>query len=266
VSNLKGKYMSESRNMKIDLQGHKVLVTGASRGIGKEIARMLGAAGAQVGIHYHNNGAAAHALAEEIGNQACVFHANLQDPQASVKLIQHVLEEFGTVDTLVNNAGIGIPIKEEDGLENFMEVWQNTLQVNLVASALLCRELIPQFSKQGGGRFVHIASRAAFRGDTPEYMAYAASKGGLVAYSRSLARGYGKAGIKSFVVAPGFTRTDMAQDFIDAYGEDFVRSDLALNELTEPKDIAPTVLFLASGFMDHATGCSIDINAGSYVR
>lgn len=113
---------------------------------------------------------------------------------------------------------------------------------------------------------VHISSRAAFRGDTTAYMAYAASKGGMVSLSRSIARGYGKQGIKSFVVAPGFIQTDMAQQFIDVYGEQFVLDDLALDTLTQPKDLAPTVIFLLSGWMDHATGCTIDVNAGSYVH
>jgi len=180
--------------------------------------------------------------------------------------VAEVLESFGRIDVLVNNAGIVVPIEQDADTDNFVTGWNKTLQVNLVATALLCHELIPHFSNQGGGRFIHISSRAAFRGDTPEYMAYAASKGGMVAFSRSIARGYGKQGIKSFIVAPGFTRTDMAQEFIDTYGEEIVLNDLALDTLTEPKDVAPTVLFLASGMMDHATGCSIDINAGSYVH
>ena len=125
---------------------------------------------------------------------------------------------------------------------------------------------VAHFQQHGGGRIINVASRAAFRGDTPDYMAYAASKGGLVALTRSLARGFGKDGICAFTLAPGFTRTDMAQDFIDAYGEDYATSDLALNTLTAPEDIAPTAVFLASGYADHATGATIDLNAGSYVH
>ena len=121
-------------------------------------------------------------------------------------------------------------------------------------------------TSRGGGRIVNISSRAAFRGDQPDYLAYAASKAGLVALTRSLARAYGKDGIVAFNVAPGFTRTEMAQDFIDQYGEDYAVSDIALTRLTEPKDIAPTLVFLASGLADHATGATIDINAASYVH
>ena len=111
-----------------------------------------------------------------------------------------------------------------------------------------------------------IASRAAFRGDTPDYLAYAASKAGMVALSKSIARAYGKEGIKAFSIAPGFTKTAMAQKSIDKYGEDFVVKDIALNNLTEPKDISPIVTLICSGKFDHGTGSCIDINAGSYVR
>jgi 3-oxoacyl-[acyl-carrier protein] reductase len=133
-------------------------------------------------------------------------------------------------------------------------------------AALLCRAAIAHFETNRGGRIVNIASSAAFRGDQPDYLAYAASKAGMVALSRSIARGFGKAGIKAFTLAPGFTRTDMAQGFIDRYDEDYAASDIALDRLTEPNDIAPTVAFLLSGLADHATGTTIDLNAGSYVR
>ncbi|MEL6253662.1 MAG: SDR family oxidoreductase [Bacteroidota bacterium] len=252
--------------MKIDLSNQKILVTGASRGIGKSIAQLLAESGAKVAVHYNRNKQAAKEVVTEIGSGAEFFQANLEKPADCVRLVSEVIESFGRIDVLVNNAGIVVPIDQDADMDNFVSGWNKTLQVNLVATALLCHELIPHFKKQGGGRFIHISSRAAFRGDTPEYMAYAASKGGMVAFSRSIARGYGKEGIKSFIVAPGFTRTDMAQEFIDTYGEEIVLNDLALNSLTEPKDVAPTVLFLASGMMDHATGCSIDINAGSYVH
>jgi len=138
--------------------------------------------------------------------------------------------------------------------------------VNLTAAGILSRAAVNHFIQRGGGRIINIASRAAFRGDTPEYLAYAAAKSGMVAMSRSIARAFGKQGVKSFVVAPGFVRTDINRPFIKQYGEDFLVRDLALGSLTEPEDVSPTVVFLASGLMDHATGCSIDINAGSYVR
>jgi NAD(P)-dependent dehydrogenase (short-subunit alcohol dehydrogenase family) len=111
-----------------------------------------------------------------------------------------------------------------------------------------------------------VASRAAFRGDVPDYLAYAASKGGMVSLTRSIARAFGRDGITAFVVAPGYVRTDMAQAFLDRYGEAVGVRDLALDRMTEPDDLGPIVTLLASGLADHATGTTIDVNAGSYVH
>ncbi len=120
--------------------------------------------------------------------------------------------------------------------------------------------------KKGKGRFTYIGSRAVFRGETEEYLAYAASKGGIVSLARSVARSFGKNNIKSFVVSPGFTRTQMAESFIETYGEKRILDEISLNKLTTPEDIAPLVALMSSGLMDHATGATIDINAGSHIR
>lgn len=252
--------------MQINLHDQIILVTGASRGIGAAIARALGQAGATVAVHFGRSGEAAEALAGEIGHESKPFQANLAQPTEVDRLYQAVWSHYGRLDTLINNAGIALPQSSEADAEAWLSHWQQTLQVNLVAAARLCHLALPQMQQQGAGRFVHIASRAAFRGDTPEYLAYAASKGGMVALSRSLARGYGKQGIKSFVIAPGFVETEMAAQFIAAYGRDYLLGDLSLNGLTQPQDVAPTVVLMASGLMDHATGSTVDINAGSYVR
>lgn len=254
------------KTMHISLKDKVVLVTGGSRGIGKAIVEQLAAADATIAVHYRASQASAEHLAERAGNDSRAFQANLVKAPEVQELASAVLAAYGRLDVLVNNAGLSFFESPDQRESEWLSLWQTTLQVNLVAAAHLCRAFIPHFIRQGDGRIVNIASRAAFRGDVPAYMAYAASKGGMVAMSRTIARGYGKQGIKSFVVAPGFTHTDMAQKFIDQYGEELVMKDIALNKLTEPKDVAPTVLFLASGLMDHATGCTIDINAGSYVR
>ena len=252
--------------MQIDLSNTNVLVTGASRGIGAAVARAMGQAGARVAVHYRNERRAATALAEEIGSSAEVFQADLAGADACVGLWKAVSERFGRVHTLVNNAGISISSPMESPTGDWLEGWERTMAVNLRAPGILCKLAIEHFAARGGGRIINISSRAAFRGDQPPYFAYAASKGGLVALTRSIARAYGKAGILAFNVAPGFTRTDMAQEFIGQFGSDYASSDIALRRLTEPDDIAPFVAFLASGLGDHATGCTIDINAGSYVH
>lgn len=246
--------------MKIDLHGKTVLVTGGSRGIGAAIVRAFGGAGARVAVHYGRERERAEALAAAVGGEA--FGADLGDPMQCTRLWAEAAERFGRVDVLVNNAGVAVSAPMDGPDFAWLDAWEKTMAVNLTATGVLCRAAVAHFREAGGGRIVNIASRAAFRGDTPDYLAYAASKAGVVALTRSLAR----AGTVAFVVAPGFTRTEMAQDFIDQYGEDFALKDNALGRLTEPEDVAPTVVFLASGLADHATGTTVDINAASYVR
>jgi 3-oxoacyl-[acyl-carrier protein] reductase len=252
--------------MQIDLSHTSALVTGASRGIGAAVARALAKAGARVAIHYRDQRQQAAALAESLGASAELFQADLSSAEGCIALWNSVAARFGRVNTLVNNAGIALSSPLASATEAWLEAWDTTMAVNLRAPALLCKLAIEHFRAQGGGRIINISSRAAFRGDQPPYLAYAASKGGLVALTRSIARGFGKEGILAFNVAPGFTRTDMAKEFLDEYGEDYVAGDIALRRLTEPDDIAPLVAFLASGLADHSTGCTIDVNAGSYVH
>ncbi|MEZ4701858.1 MAG: SDR family oxidoreductase [Rhodothermales bacterium] len=253
--------------MKIDLTDRRVLVTGASRGIGAALAKALAGAGARVGIHYNRRRDEAEALAASLGAEHPLLQADLADPHACARLWDEAAAALGGVDVLVNNAGVSPHMALDADLDAWLRDWELTMGVNLRAAEILSRSAVAHFRQQpAGGRIIHIASRAAFRGDQPEYITYAASKAGMVALSRSIARAFGKEGVRSFVVAPGFTRTEMAQEFIDAFGEHHVIKDLALERLTEPEDIAPLVVLLASGMADHATGTSIDVNAGSYVR
>jgi NAD(P)-dependent dehydrogenase (short-subunit alcohol dehydrogenase family) len=252
--------------MKIDLSGQTILVTGASRGIGAGIARQLGNSGARVAIHYGKARAEAEALAKEIGQGAEVFSADLGTSDGPTALWNAVMARFGRVDALVNNAGIYLEAPLAGSAEDWLAGWEKTMAVNLTAAGLLCRAAILAFQTQGGGRIVNIASRAAFRGDDPDYLAYAASKAGMVALTKSIARGFGKDNIKAFAIAPGFTRTDMATAYIAQYGEAAAVGDNALGRMPEVSDIAPAVTFFLSGMADQSTGTTVDVNGATYVR
>jgi 3-oxoacyl-[acyl-carrier protein] reductase len=252
--------------MNIDLNGLNILVTGSSRGIGKAIAGQLGRAGATLALHFNKNQRFARELADKIGPSADIFKADLAKKQECIDLFEQVEKKFRRIDVLINNAGVALKSPVDMENDQWIGEWEDTMKVNLTATALLCKLAVNHFMAHGGGRIINIASRAAFRGDTVDYLAYAASKGGIVSLTRSIARGFGKQNIKAFLIAPGFVRTEMAQEFIDFYGEEKTISDLALNTLTEPEDVAPMVVFLASGLADHATGGTFDINAGSYVH
>ncbi|NQW28491.1 MAG: SDR family oxidoreductase [Flammeovirgaceae bacterium] len=253
--------------MYINLSGLNILVTGASRGIGKAIATKLAEAGATIAVHYHKNINEAENLAQILGNESKAFQADLVDPADAVKLFERVVLELGSIEILINNAGIAEAAPIELAQDDWDQVWNRTIAMNLTSPAILCKKAIEHFiQKKTSGRIINISSRAAYRGETAEYLAYASSKAGLVALTSSIAKSFGKKGIKAFNIAPGFVRTDMAKAFMSQYGEEHAKGDIALERLTEPKDIAPLITFLASGMADHATGTTFDINAGSYIH
>ena len=253
--------------IQIDLKDKNILVTGASDGIGKEIAAFLMKMGARVAIHYHSNQASAEKLVEsypETNSKA--FKADLSKETEVYTLFEHVESAFNKIDVIILNAGVFLSHPVENTTEDWYHIWQKTIAINLNAIGLLTKLGIDHFLPNNGGRFIYMGSRAVFRGETEEYLAYAASKGGVVSLARTIARSFGKKNIKSFIVSPGFTRTSMAESFIKAHGEKKILEEIALNTLTEPKDIAPLVGLMCSGLLDHATGATIDINAGSHIR
>ncbi len=253
--------------MYINLSGLNILVTGASRGIGKAIATKLAEAGATIAVHYNKNTREAENLAHILGNGSKAFQADLSKNGEAGKLFERVSLEMSSVEILINNAAIAKSVTMKSSEDDWLKVWNETMMVNLTSTAILCKKAIEHFlQRKSAGRIINISSRAAFRGDTEEYIAYGASKAGMIALTSSIARAYGKDGIKAFNIAPGFVRTDMAQDFINQYGENHAKDDIALERLTEPKDIAPLITFIASGMADHATGSTFDVNAASYVH
>ena len=251
----------------MSLKGQCILVTGASRGIGAAIAEELMDQGARVAIHYNSGEKAASELAAGFPDtQPIILQANLENPEAVKRLFKESIDGLGKLDSIVLNAGVFIPHPVSLEIDQWWEIWKKIMSVNLDAAGLLTRLGLEHFKQQGAGRFIYIGSRAAFRGETAEYLAYAASKGGLTSLARSVARSYGKSGITAFTIAPGFTKTEMAVSFMETHGEDKVLQELALDELTCPEHIAPLAAFICSGKMDHATGTTIDVNAGSYMH
>ena len=249
-----------------DLQGINVLVTGASNGIGKAIATHLIQNGARVAVHYNTNKLAAEQVISACKNDSKTYCANLEVEAEVIKLFKDVQEDFGKIDAMILNAGVFLEHSTELPIQDWLKIWKRTLAINLDAVGILTKLGIDHFKTTNGGRFIYIGSRAVFRGETEEYLAYAASKGGLTSLGRSVARSFGKYNIKSFILSPGFTRTQMAEQFISSYGEERILNEIALNALTTPEDLAPIVALMCSGKMDHATGATIDMNAGSHIR
>ena len=209
----------------------------------------------------------AEAVVQDAGPERCLLvSAALEDPSAPRALWNEAVAWRGHLDVLINNAGIFEPVGIEDDAETWRQAWQRTLQINLLAAAELCRAAVTHFRGRGGGIIINIASRAAFRGDTPDYLHYAASKAGLVALTRSIARGFAVEGVLAYVIAPGFVRTEMVDDFVAREGVDAVLGEIPLGEIAAPEDVANVAAFLATGRARHATGATLDINGASYVR
>jgi 3-oxoacyl-[acyl-carrier protein] reductase len=250
----------------IDLTNRVALVTGAAGGIGAATARALAGAGARVALH-DLDPTRTREVGEELGDRAVALAGDLADPRNAARLWGEALEWQGRIDVLVNNAGIYEPADPDGPLDAWIESWQRTLGVCLVSPATLCREAIRTFREQpDGGIVVNLASRAAFRGEDPDYWHYAAAKAGVVAMTRTIARQYGRDGVTAFAVAPGFVNTPFNDPAVAKHGLDFFAEDTGLGEVAGPADVANVIAFLASGLARHATGTTIDVNGASYVR
>ena len=251
----------------IDLTGKVILVTGGSKGIGAVTVQTLVNAGAEVILHYCRSEIEAQSVAASVAGDRCyLLAADLMSPKAASNLWQDAVKWRGHIDILVNNAGIMQSAGIEDDFDIWSSAWQQTIQVNLVAVADLCREAILHFKTRDGGTIINIASRAAFRGDDPNYLHYAASKGAIVSLTRSIARGFAPDHILAFTVAPGFVITEMSERFIRECGEAEIVRDIPIGKIAPPQDVANVIAFLASGLATHATGTTIDINGASYVH
>lgn len=253
--------------MSAALRDKVCLVTGASRGIGAAIATLLAEQGGKIAVHYGSNEDAAQAVCHSLnGEDHRVFGCDLADATAAPELVQRVVDAYGRIDVLVNNAGIYVahPVLEVSS-DDWLRAWQQIFEVNLLSPAALCHAAANVMSGQGGGRIINVGSRGAFRGE-PMGPAYGASKAALHSMSQSLAVALAPHNIQVFAVAPGFVETDMAKPLLDGKAGDDIRGQSPLNRVGTPVEIAATVAFLASSAPEFMTGGVIDINGASYLR
>jgi 3-oxoacyl-[acyl-carrier protein] reductase len=251
------------------LDQQTLLITGASRGIGAAVAKAALEEGATVIGSYRQGPGALEQLQDGYGSdRVLALQSDLATPKAGAALWREALAKAGRIDALVNNAGIAPMSGIDDDDETWHRDWADVLAVNTQAVADLCREAVRQFRKTGGGRIVNVASRAAFRGDTLDGLHYAASKGAVVALTRSIARGYAEEGILAFIVAPGWVKTDMASVIYEPghAGYESALTEIPMGDAAPPEQVANMIVFLLSGKVDHATGATFDINGASYVR
>ena len=239
----------------------RILLTGSSRGIGAATRTALLDRGAQV------VGQATTAADQD------TIAADFTEPAAPHLLWQEALERCdGQIDVLINNAGLFAENPLDSSDIAWLDGWEDTLRINLTAAAQLSRFAVQHWQErgssgdQGGGRIVHIASRAGHRGDSPAHWHYAASKGGMLALHKTIARAYAAKGILSYAICPGFTDTAMAGDYLDSRGGEGLLADIPLGRVAEPEEIAAMAAWCALDAPPSMTGATLDANGASYVR
>jgi 3-oxoacyl-[acyl-carrier protein] reductase len=244
-----------------------VLVTGASRGIGRAIAMAFAGLGDRVAVHHRDSpGLAAGVVAALPGGGHTVVQADLADPEAVQRAVDEACAALGGLDVLVNNAGIftAHPITEVSYAE-WQAAWQATLGVNLIGAANVTWCAVRHMIAAGGGRIINVSSRGAFRGE-PGQPAYGASKAGLNAFGQSLARALAPHGIAVASVAPGYVETDMAAGVLAGPEGDAIRAQSPFGRVAQPAEIAAAVAYLASREAEWASGSIIDLSGASYLR
>jgi 3-oxoacyl-[acyl-carrier protein] reductase len=240
--------------------GH-ILVTGSSRGIGSAALDNLAQRGAKVIGH-------ASTPRSQSAGDVPIIAADFGNTLAAQSLWEQALElADGEIDAVVNNAGRFEANRLDRSEVEWLDAWEDTLRVNLTCAAQLSRFAVRHWQeRQTGGRLIHVASRAAYRGDSPAHWHYAAAKGGMVAMHKTIARAYAGEGILSFAITPGFTDTSMADDYLASRGGPGLLADIPLGRVATPDEIAAIITFCALDAPPSMTGAVIDANGASFVR
>lgn len=260
--------------MDLHLEDKVALVTGGSRGLGAAICRCLAEEGTKVAVLYYRNlekgadltdeaVALVESLREQFGTEAAAVAGDLSREADILRTFEETEERLGNIDIVVNNAGVWPTGLVKDTTE---EEWNAVQQVNLTAPFLVCREAVRRWlDRKTPGRIVNIASQAAFHGSTTGHAHYAASKAGLVVFSRSLAREVAAAGIYVNCLAPGFMKTEMTRGAWERHEEEY-RKRIPLGRMADPSEMAAVVAFLCSDRASYVTGATYDVTGGMLMR
>ena len=247
----------------LGLADRVALVTGGSRGIGKAVVTLLASYGAKVVVNYvSDERAAAETVAEakELGADVVAMQADVSKPDEGERLVKETVERFGRIDFLICNAGIWQGAAIESMPE---ELWDRTMDINLKGTWSVCRAAAPVMKKQGFGRIVIVSSTAGQRGEE-FYSNYAASKGGQIAFTKSLSSELAPSGINVNSVAPGWVVTDMTSDvFPDDAAVASIGKTIPRGKVATPEEIAGPIVFLCSRWADNITGEIVNVNGGS---
>jgi len=247
----------------IRLEGRKVLVTGGSRGIGRATALLFAQAGADVALSYVSNKAAADEVrgnVEKLGRRSLAYKAEMSSKSDIDRMVGDILEKWGELDTLVNNAGVWTYL-EMGRMDE--AVYHETIGVNVDGVFFASNAVVPAMKEHGRGSIINVTSTAGVRGEAL-HSHYAASKGALHSLTKSLAVELAPFGIRVNAVAPGWVDTDMCTGVFSEPGyREKVRQTIPLRRIPPPEDIAGPILFLASDLARHITGEILDVNGGS---
>ena len=253
--------------MELNLKGKKALITGGGSGLGAEITKAFSAEGVDTAVNYIVDEENVFQLVESIkqtyGTNCIAVKGDISCPKDVSSNIDEVIAKLGQIDILINNAGVWPMAYVKDMRD---EDWDRTISINLSGSFYFSKRVVQHLlNRNSPGKIISVVSQAAFHGSTSGHAHYAASKGGLVTFTVSLAREVAKHNITVNAVAPGIMKTHMIQDALSDHGNDYL-ARIPLGRVADPSEIADVVVFLASARADYITGATIDVSGGMIMR